>query len=711
MADMNDDSLSGRLARLLELRKLTQGELAKAMGVTQAAVSNWVSGAKEPTASNVEALARTLGATPEWLRYGQGAGPMPDVAAEREAYRRTLGWRFRRAPQDGGRDYGNAGVWAFDPEIWVMVRDIVQNCRDAASSAAGQVEVTFRIVRLRGKHLDEFKEAMKWDELLPHLRASAAIDQRLGRLINQNLRRLDQEKELILLVVEDRGTIGLLGDEDGEGNFPALVRNSLDSNKQSVSAGGAFGLGKAVLWRMSAFSLVLFSSNLSKPTSGGNSRCRVMARCDLPWHNRDNRDAFAGPGWFGRVDGERTVSHWDNATLAADLYLGGNDQPGTTVAVVGFYDPSCEEDRTLPEIAREIKRSVADCFWPDLTARRLKVNVEIYEGPERKSGSEVAADEYREEYVDALSKWLRDDELEVKLQKPGDVVCTLVPLNYPERRAQPTHPKGTHEAVLLVRYAEGGPGEDGDKEKRLNHLAVFRGVGMVVQYFDLQGICLGAVPFHAALLCGEARARPGQEPSPDSRMAERFLRTSEPPNHDRWTSTADLASEYHRPGKKAIDNMIAAARVKIRDLVRPSTKDLSDGPNSLKELLQISEDEPPASNRPHIHRPIGTVHDDGSWSVVARIRLRPVDKEWLVRPVILFEQETGAGQPVKWKNLTAVKNCRVTEDNELILEEDAREAIFEGISDPDSHPIDARESSITVDLRKCKLIEAEGGEA
>ena len=157
--------------------------------------------------------------------------------------------------------------------------------------------------------------------------------------------------------------------------------------------------------------------------------------------------------------------------------------------------------------------------------------------------------------------------------------------------------------------------------------------------------------------------------------------------------------------------MIAAARAKIRDLVRPSTKDLSDGPNSLKELLQISEDEPAPPDRPHIHRPVGTVHDDGSWSISARIRLRPVNQEWLVHPVILFEQETGTGQPVKWRTLAAVKNCRVTENNELVIEEDAREAVFEGESDPDSHPIDARESSITVDLRKCKLIEDEGVEA
>src|SRR5438309_1992450 len=179
------------------------------------------------------------------------------------------------------------------------------------ASGSNVVDVVFKIVRLRGQHLEDFKKAVAWESLLPHLKASAEIDQRLGRLIKHNLERLERAKERLLLVVEDRGTLGLIGEEDGEGNFAALVRNNLDSNKQSGTAGGAFGLGKAVLWRMSAFSLVLFSSNLSKPTQAGNQYRRVMGRCDLPWHECGNGDetstTCAGPGWFGNGEGDRTV--------------------------------------------------------------------------------------------------------------------------------------------------------------------------------------------------------------------------------------------------------------------------------------------------------------------------------------------------------------------------------------------------------------------
>lgn len=226
---------------------------------------------------------------------------------------------------------------------------------------------------------------------------------------------------------------------------------------------------------------------------------------------------------------------------------------------------------------------------------------------------------------------------------------------------------------------------------------------MVVQYLDLQGICMGAMPFHAALLCGEAAVRPDEKPDPNSVTADRFLRTAEPPNHDRWTLTPDLGTEYFRPSKKAIEEFIAAAKSKVRELVRPPADDLSDGPEAMKELLRIGdEDEDEPVDVPYIYRPKGTPLDDGSWSVEARIRLKPGETAWLVEPVIVFQQETGSGVPVKWKKLAGTKNCSVQEDDRLLIPADVREASFEGTSDPESHLIDARETSIAVDLRNCE---------
>jgi transcriptional regulator with XRE-family HTH domain len=58
-------SLTGRrLAALLEERGMTQKQLAEVAGLTPAAVCRYVSGAREPRAITVAAMARALGVAP-----------------------------------------------------------------------------------------------------------------------------------------------------------------------------------------------------------------------------------------------------------------------------------------------------------------------------------------------------------------------------------------------------------------------------------------------------------------------------------------------------------------------------------------------------------------------------------------------------------------------------------------------------------------------
>ena len=693
-----------RLAFLAENSGLTQGEIAERVGVSAASVSNWFSGSKPPSRANIEKLNGLFGlGGSTWIESGKGEVPIPRPEVFRGAHLNATGWGFRPAPEDKGRDYGNANVWAFDPTISVMVRDIVQNCRDARAPGEPLVEVVFKIIRLRGESLERFKEAVKWSQLHEHLRASAEIDQRLGRLIKHNLQILEKDRELLLLVVEDRGTVGLTGDEYGVGHFAALVRNSLDSNKGDT-AGGAFGLGKAVLWRMSAFSLVLFGSNLSVPENG-KSMFRMLGRCDLPWHVlKASGEEFAGPGWFGDVSGGAAVSFWDNPVLLDDLYVPRTSGSGASAAIVGFHDPSCDDEKSRDpmELATKIKSAAAEWFWPDMALGNLRVVVEIHEGKQRKSGGEVVTEDFQPEFVDAISKWINDETVE-KFEKAGDVVAVPVALNYPERRAEPAHPANTHQAVLLVRYLgeEAGQRENSHKDE----LALIRGVGMVVQYVSLKGIRLGALPCHACLLAGLAAVKPKAVAVSQHREAERFLRTSEPPNHDRWTSTPDLTSEYCRPTKKAIDDLISSAKRAVADIVKPSMSDLDDGPNALKELLKIGDESEPPVQKPSVIRPSGKVLDDGSWSVAARIRVKPTEFGWRVRPVVFFDVEGGARIQVLWRAVKPGRKCR-EEDGFLVIEPNTREAEFEGITDPASHPIDAANSCVIIDVRDSQNLEA-----
>lgn len=52
---------------------LTQASFAKKLGVTQGAISHWLTGRREPDLTDLEAIANALGVTPEWLIHGVGA--------------------------------------------------------------------------------------------------------------------------------------------------------------------------------------------------------------------------------------------------------------------------------------------------------------------------------------------------------------------------------------------------------------------------------------------------------------------------------------------------------------------------------------------------------------------------------------------------------------------------------------------------------------
>ena len=221
----------------MENASITQSNLAALVGISQPAVSQWLSGKKEPSPESLSDIAKHLKIERRWLVEGIPPMKMDDPNTDREEYKKLAGWGFRAAPDDGGRDYGNANVWSLDPGLDVLVREVLQNAKDAAVSADKKVEVVFRIISLTGKDFSDFREALKWDDLRPHLDASAENKQKLGTLLRDGLERVDEDDQLLLLLIEDTGTCGLTGPEKGTGHFTALCRNNLDSNKEGASPG------------------------------------------------------------------------------------------------------------------------------------------------------------------------------------------------------------------------------------------------------------------------------------------------------------------------------------------------------------------------------------------------------------------------------------------------------------------------------------------
>ena len=61
---MDRQPVDNRLAQVIRERRLTQGEVARAVGVSQPCVSYWVRGKKQPATRHQDLLVRLLGLDP-----------------------------------------------------------------------------------------------------------------------------------------------------------------------------------------------------------------------------------------------------------------------------------------------------------------------------------------------------------------------------------------------------------------------------------------------------------------------------------------------------------------------------------------------------------------------------------------------------------------------------------------------------------------------
>jgi transcriptional regulator with XRE-family HTH domain len=697
----------------MESAGTTQKKLAEQIGTTQPAVSQWITGKKEPTDENLADAARHLQVSATWLRDGTPPMREPNRTGER-ADAEERGWAFREAPEDGGRDGGNANVWSFDPELAILVREVLQNSCDAARDATARVEVTFRVVRLTGADLDDYQDALKWDQLETHLRASAGGKQKFNSILRDGLEQIERKNELLLLVIDDRGTTGLTGPEVGDGKFAALCRDNLMSHKDGGTKGGAFGLGKAVLWRASRLSTVLFGSHLAVP-EGERAEYRLFGRSELAWHECEDgasERGYQGPGWFGRKAEKNAVSYWGNRELAERLFLGRGDvtNTGTSACVIGFHDASDDRDRSPVELAKELVQETAAHFFPALVAGRLAVRVEVCESREQYAKNQPAfsqavnPDEFVPNYARMLRAY-RDGNTTAALGEKGEVAAVAVKLSVPGLKTDKRPLAQEHDAVLLVRATD----EDKAGAEEQNHAVLFRGPGMVVTSKLLSSVGLGARPFQSLLVCGTGPKLLGPEgdrtnPGADA-AGEQFLRTAEPPSHNEWKATPALKSEYaHGCVKRLEDFLKIDLPNAVRELVRPVPRVEDDaGPQSMRELFRIGSDAVPAE-RPRVTVDSAEVKD-GKWTITAKVRLKSRKTSVRLMPAVYVLGETGGGTRIGWEALEPrYGSCTVHGKRWLVVPPNTRELKFAGTTKAGDHIVPASESCVVVDIHKVEVV-------
>lgn len=711
-------SLAERLSAALEARRppMTRSQLATKLGVSAGAVSHWLNGNRACPEATVLKIAKLTKAEPGWLLHGTQEASAPEQRATKgRAPTRNLVWGFREAPADGGKDFGNAAVYATPQAVRTIVREDGQNSLDAA--LRDEVVLRFRLVELSpsSKRHARVLNALGFADLRDRIRSIEEADEyesKLGTKLSAGLEAVLGEK-LVLLYVDDYRTRGLQGGEfDSTKPYCALVRDNLNSRKETKVAGGVFGVGSKVNLACSRLSTVLFASKVAGEEDRGT---RLVGRSELTYHELKTgakKQRFAGPGWLG-VAGDRpgvVESAWlpDDSSLLDDLMLRRDRLPagvrrgdgtGTSIMIVGFTDPQTEAGATTQQLADSFVEAAAVNFWPAMMRGTLTVIVERYvddaDEPIKSEHVDPRSVAGVNELCDAYEKHVSGATTPA-LVNPGDVASIVVPLTVPgtRQRAKGVQPHGelTAECRLLVRLADP---DDGSSDPRVGQVAYTRGRAMVVRYQPRASV-VGGRPFHAVVLAGTMAGRAAEQIA-----AEQFLRIAEPPAHDKWHYSSDLGERYARGAKKSLDDFLARVTEELQRALRPPVSRQSEGPEILRRMLQIrppTQDPAPSQPQVRIARRRARVVD-GAWTVEAELSINPTPRALAVTPRLSFRCEGSAPIPVRWSHIEVEDGSAATaEHGVLLLPPRTKRVAFKAWSDAESHPVPAEQSSAVLEV-------------
>ena len=296
-----------------------------------------------------------------------------------------LQWIFDKAPASGASTGGSPLLHTLGSDINLntFIREVVQNSYDQIKpQSQGQIKFTF--TRLHDSDKAEFLAGLGWEELEPHIRGenpSGVMSTRLKQALEQI-----ESGPITILRIDDSGTLGLTGDEDDQGsNFKSLCKDILVTSDNNHSNIGSYGLGKTVLWRFSSISTVLFSSRIQDNNS--KREFRLFGRSELPSHQTSDGILWSGPGWYGIPEtvgeGLRAISAWDkDAEISAEtnrMLRTPDSGTGTTIMIVGFFEPTADEPRELKEVCSDILEIATRWFWPALRRDEIKIQITAYE--------------------------------------------------------------------------------------------------------------------------------------------------------------------------------------------------------------------------------------------------------------------------------------------------------------------------------------------
>ena len=278
------------------------------------------------------------------------------MGTERE---KNCKWYFSDQPE-GGQEVGpnNAMTQSFKKHPYAsLVRESIQNSLDAVLDKSQPVRVKYEFRTLKSYSYPNFFELKKHIQgCLDYFPKNRNAKENYKPML-ETLESCYGLNDISYIRVSDFNTKGMSYDEnDTNSSFYAFVRSAGVSAKESDSAGGSFGFGKAAYFQMSPISTIIVSTKTDKNETyfeGVSSLCTHMY----------NGVKKMSVGYYDNGQG-KPISSEDEIP---PVFL--RTEPGTDVNILGLdmYDQE--------EIKKEMTEAVLRNFWMAIFDNKLIVEI------------------------------------------------------------------------------------------------------------------------------------------------------------------------------------------------------------------------------------------------------------------------------------------------------------------------------------------------
>ncbi len=452
---------------------------------------------------------------------------------------KTIGWQLRPTNtegyvfHDGSTEIFKSGKWAF------LTREVIQNSMDAIRDDEKLLKMKFSLEELA---LKDFPDK---ETLIKHIEGTLSIKgvPENCKNFSKNAINILNEEKIKILKISDYNTKGVLNSDtpgDLEGQWHALVYDEGNSQKNSDTAAGSFGLGKNAPIALSGLNMVFYQTKDYK----GNYALEGVAKLHTSFINNVKYEQKI---YYAKKENDSTIP-LNEKEISGLPKVFTREEIGTDIIIIGVnYD---EE-----KLKYEMIQSIVENFFVRILKEELEI--EIFGVTINKSNIINIVDKYCVEPIEYTNSNIKYGYIKQYLNTY---------LNKYENHEYIEEVAGAGNLRLIISK---------DPEISGKWVAMFRSHGMKI--FDLN-IRTAQQNYSAIFL-------------PNDKETDKFLRKIENPTHDlfdpeiRINDFSEMKLALERYGK--IKNWI---RSKIEEYTKIdiTEQDFLDG---MEEYIELVEDD------------------------------------------------------------------------------------------------------------------------